>query len=140
MTALDLLLYEIDNGTFQLDACLDGLQDDQADEKLSPDGMTIRQMLPHLAEACVAMVEANDGISHKWGSYQPSSLDLQSLRDDLKDKRQAAKEALKRKADDGNCLKHGFDYLVAHDCYHIGQLALIRLKVDPSWNADSIYG
>ena len=37
-------------------------------------------------------------------------------------------------------VKHAFDYVALHDCYHVGQMCTLRLTLDPEWNAYSIYG
>lgn len=138
MTAAELIEYGIDDGTKQLHACLDGLTEDQVDTKLTPDGMTLREMVPHLAEACVAACEANEGVHHQWGSYQLADNSFPSLVGDLFARREEAKASCTA-GEDEKKIKNGFHYLVAHDCYHIGQMVLLRLKADPSWNSDSVY-
>lgn len=36
-------------------------------------------------------------------------------------------------------IEQGIDFLLMHDCYHVGQLAAFRLNTDPSWDPSSIY-
>ncbi len=139
MTAAEFLSLEIDDGTKQLNACLDGLAEGQIDERLTDDGMTIREILAHLAETCVAVRTANEGKSYDWGSYEPADRSLSALRADLFRLREVAKASCLEGEDDKRLL-NGYGYLVSHDCYHIGQLALLRLKADPSWNSDALYG
>ena len=50
----------------------------------------------------------------------------------------ARTEAVNTVLESGNFVV-GADFIVGHDAYHIGQLAQIRLALNPEWNAYSIY-
>jgi hypothetical protein len=42
-------------------------------------------------------------------------------------------------ATEANVREDAMHYIVLHDCYHVGQLCLVRLADDPNWDAYSIY-
>jgi len=35
--------------------------------------------------------------------------------------------------------KASLDYVVIHDAYHVGQMALLRLEQEPGWDPYSLY-
>jgi hypothetical protein len=42
-------------------------------------------------------------------------------------------------SDDDKILQSGAGYIVGHDNYHLGQLVITRMALDPSWEPYSIY-
>jgi uncharacterized damage-inducible protein DinB len=138
MTCREYIAYEIDNSGFQLDKVLDGLKAEHLDHQLTDKAMTPREILLHLAEAYLAFVTETEGGKHEWGTFQPSDRGWEGVLKQFREQRAKAVAAAMSAQDDTQ-LKHAHDYIVAHDYYHVGQLALLRVQLDPNWDPYSIY-
>ena len=117
---------------------LDGMPEEGIDRKLTPDGMSPREMLEHLCECYLAYLDLAEGRKHDWGSYRAPEKATGPLTSTWKDLRtRAVGVALASK--DPEVRENAIHYIALHDEYHVGQLCLIRLLAEPGWNADSIY-
>ena len=138
MTALELLKAEIDDAGYQLTKTMEGLDDVGAEHKATPDSMSAKEMIEHLAEAYVALSTEVAGGKHSWGTYKaadPTWVGVQSEWKSARDK--AADAALGAGTDAAIMLAH--DFIVAHDYYHVGQMVTLRLSLDPQFNFYGIY-
>jgi hypothetical protein len=139
MTASDLLRFEIDNVGHMLTACLDGMPEAGMDTPCGPGAMTPRDLLEHLGEAYVALVASCRGDKHSWGTFRIADKSSENLKKEFFRLRAEAITAVLAKGDDAS-LKHAYEFVVGHDNYHVGQLVLSRLQVQPDWNHYAIYG
>lgn len=136
MTALELLRYQLDDGTFQLNACLAPLPEEHYDLKVTPEGMSAREMAVHLCECAEALLAHVEGRPFRWGEFRLDDTSKSGLLAAWQDARARAVTAAL--ADD-RYAREAHAYLVAHDAYHVGQLCLIHLATNPGFNPYSIY-
>ncbi|HEY3781816.1 MAG TPA: hypothetical protein VGL56_12085 [Fimbriimonadaceae bacterium] len=137
MTAQELLAFEIENIGGQLRGAFAGLPDSLQDDKVCEGGMSPREMLEHLSEAYEATIASSKGEEYEWGTFTVDDKSWDNLISVFWDRREKATEAVL--VDDETKLKAGFDYIVAHDAYHVGQLAALRVGKEPGWDFYSIY-
>jgi hypothetical protein len=135
MTAKELLRHQFDDAGHQLDKVYEGV-DSSLDSKLSDSGRSPRETAAHLAECYSAILKEANGEKHEWGSFQPASNEWPALWNEMKSLREQAKELALQK--DG-WEEHAIAYGPAHDYYHVGQLAALRITKDPEWDPYSIY-
>ncbi|MDR3692396.1 MAG: DinB family protein [Fimbriimonas sp.] len=138
MTARALLDKQIDDVTYQLTMVLEGVDEAHLDHKVVPTAMSIREQVEHLCEVYTALEEMSRGVSHEWGTYKVEDTSWPSLTALFKDLRAKA-IVIVQTSDDEKTIMEGSGFIVNHDAYHVGQIALIRIAVDPSWNPYSIY-
>lgn len=139
MTAKELLRYQLDDAKFQLEQILAGLDGSHVDGKPINTGMSMRETLVHLAEAYTATIKEAAGEKHEWGQFElphESWADLVAQVFALRDKAVEAALGLEDEAKSVNQVHH---FLIAHDFYHVGQLASIRIATDANWNPYAIY-
>ena len=135
MTAKELLKHQIDDSGNQLVKVFDGI-DESLDSKLTDQAMSPRQVAAHLCECYQAVITEAAGGKHQWGSYQPSTTEWPALWQEVMALRSQASEAALGAAD---WETHANAFIPAHDYYHVGQLAMLRLTKDPAWDPYSIY-
>ena len=138
MDAKELFVHEFDDAGYQLSQVFAGLPEESWDAKVHPSAMSARETAAHLAEAYVACSKEVQGNEHEWGSYQPASAEPQGLLGALTQERNAARAAVLASADP-HALKSGLAFTANHDYYHVGQMATLRLHLDPEWDAYCIY-
>lgn len=138
MTAKDLALYGLESSGYQIEKVFEGIPDADWERALTSDGMTPRQMLEHLCECYTAYLKHAKGEQHNWGTYKAPDNSVEGLRAEQR-KLRAECKAIVEGSHDPDALTSAMDYLVLHDPYHVGQMALLRLQIDPNWNAYSIY-
>ncbi len=138
MTANEMVQYEIKHIAGQLRAVSEGMPEAGQDFSFTKEGMTPRQMLEHLCEAYDAVPDVAAGRNHEWGKFEAPDKSWAGLKKTLWDLRRKATEAVKD-ANNDKLAETAHDYIVVHDAYHVGQMALIRMHVDPDWDPHSIY-
>lgn len=135
MTTSELLKHQFDDAGYQLTKVLEGI-DDSLDFKLNEGGMTPRETVAHLGECYTAILTETKGEKHSWGSYQPSTTEWPALWTEVQGLRsQAAAVASEKEGWEDHASAFG----PAHDYYHVGQLAAIRIAKDAGWDPYSIY-
>lgn len=139
VTAKELLKYELDQAGKQIEACLDGMPEAGYSAKCSQNGMTTIEILEHFCEAYTALAAACQGEKYEWGSFAIEDKSAANVTGVFRELRAKAVDAC-LKGDDDASLQHAYDYVVGHDNYHVGQLVLLRLQVQPDWNSYAIYG
>lgn len=135
MTTKELLQHQFEDAAYQLEKVFEGI-DNSLDVKLTDQSMTPREIATHLAETYTAVIKETSGEKHEWGTFTPTTTEWPALWNEMKELRAKATAAALAKED---WETHAHAYIVAHDFYHVGQMAMIRLKQDPSWDAYSIY-
>lgn len=123
-----------------MDKCVEGWNPSAFDEKLTPETMSLRIALIHLAEVYVAVQKQCRGEEHEWGSYAPSSSAEGHLIQAFHEERRRAVEAILGLDDEEKAAHLALDFIILHDAYHVGQLCSLRLKIEPEWNMYVIYG
>ncbi len=124
---------------FQLEQVFLGMPEAAVDRKLSPNGMSPREILQHLTECYLAFQEESRGEKHDWGTYKAPDTAWEALHRSWAEAR-AESARIAQETDDPNLQAKAIELLALHDAYHVGQLSLIRLDVEPDWNMYSIYG
>lgn len=137
MTLSEYVRHEVDNVGFQLEKCLEGVREEDLGQKVCDQAMTLPDMVEHLCEVYQAVVTEAGGGKHEWGSFSIQDKSWTNLLSTFGTMRTAACDAVV--SDDEEKAKHAHDFIVAHDAYHVGQIALLRLKTNPDWNPYSIY-
>ncbi len=117
-----------------LSKCAEGLEGESWDFRSNPSAMTAREMFHHLTETSIAFVTICGGLEHEWGSYQPN----EAAQNDPWGTYVAARNKATALAEGGEDPKKVWVYLVAHESYHVGQLATIRVAIG-NWDPYSIY-
>lgn len=135
MTAKELLRIQFDDAGYMIDKVFEGV-DASLDAKLTEQSMSPREVAAHLAECYTAILKETAGEKHQWGTYKPASDEWDAQWAEFKDLRARATEAAVNK--DGWEV-HANSFGPAHDYYHVGQMAALRLSKDPGWDPLSIY-
>lgn len=136
MTVTDLIKIQLATSGNQLTKVFEGMPENLFEEKLVPSAMSPADTLIHLSECYVASKAAMSGEKHEWGTFtieDRSPANLLAVHKSLRD--QACEAALAQP----DHVDHAFDFIVLHDCYHIGQMAQFRLANTPDWNPYSLY-
>ena len=136
MTAREFLLKQLSDSEKQLSVAIKGLDAEMAEARPYPDGMTIREQLHHLAETTVATIAAYEGREHEWGTWDPENRSWEGVKEAWRTGRQAAIASL---PDTEEGLWEAHAYLLAHDYYHVGQIAAARRTVQPGWTSFELY-
>lgn len=136
MDARELLAWALEDSLYQVEKSYEGLAD--FDYKLNSIAKTPREILTHFCETCEAFVTEANGGTHTWGTYSLPPMEPNELMAKYRKLRAEASEVALM-ATDPKMIKKASEYLVSHESYHVGQLCLIRLAIDPNWNAYSLY-
>jgi hypothetical protein len=138
MDLKEVLKYQLESAGHQVDKVLEGLKEDQWDAKLRDDCMSPKEVVAHLTECYVAAQKDMVGQQHEWGSYMPADEAPPALLAEMREARQRAWDDLIKSGDE-KAVKAATQFIVLHDAYHVGQLATLRLGLDPQWDAYAIY-
>ena len=137
MDAKELFVSQFEDGASQLGAAFADFPADSWDAKSNPMAMSARETVVHLTEAYIACGKHLNGEKLQWGSYVAESDDPNRLLAVMIKERDIIKMAAL--AADPAEYKIVLAYASNHDYYHVGQMVTLRLHLDPTWNADSIY-
>jgi hypothetical protein len=123
----------------QLKACLNGMPEAGWSARLSDQTMTPLEMVNHLTECYQAFnyLAANGEHYKDWGSYEGPT-DANEAQARMWAEREKAGASVTADSSD-EVLSGASGYISHHDAYHIGQLAAIRMMVDPDWNPYAMY-
>jgi hypothetical protein len=138
MTATDLIKDQLDDSGYQLAKVIDGMPESGFDHKLTDIAMTPREQIAHLCEAYECFSVNAGGGKYEWGTYTAETGDTAALTVEFSKQRQKAVSAALSDASDEK-IKLANDYIVGHDYYHVGQMCLSRLAVQPDWDSYTIY-
>lgn len=108
------------------------------DAHLDPSAMSPREILEHLCECYVAYSAYAQGEKHDWGSYAAEDKGTGPLMSKCLELRASAIE--KGLASESEGIRNAsMDFIALHDCYHVGQVASLRIAKEPDWNSHSLY-
>lgn len=138
MSESNLLTAQLKDISYQLEKCLEGLTSADGEYRVAPTAFSITEIVNHLSETYTAVKTVGEGGKHEWGSYQPVSTDLPVAVAELWRLRALALDSLNA-LDAEKRTAIASDYIVLHDAYHVGQLVLSRLALQPEWDSFSIY-
>ena len=138
MTANELLNKQLADVSYQLDKVLDGVSESDLDFKICPTAMSIRETVEHLCEVYVVVEKESRGEKHSWGTYAIEDKSWSNLSSEFVRLRKVAVDIVS-KAETDKEFETALAYILAHDYYHVGQLASVRLATNPEWDAYSIY-
>ncbi|MBI5705834.1 MAG: hypothetical protein HZC36_02470 [Armatimonadetes bacterium] len=134
----DPLRYSLDTSGTQLTKVYEGLSEDLMDAHLDPSAMSPREILEHLCECYVAYSAYAQGEKHDWGSYAAEDKGTGPLMSKCLELRASAIE--KGLASESEGIRNAsMDFIALHDCYHVGQVASLRIAKEPDWNSHSLY-
>ena len=137
MTANDFALAQLNLAGYMLDKVYEGIDERTLDLRVSPTAMTAREMAEHLSECYVAAAKIAVGEKHEWGNFESADKSWPALLNQMRDLRTVAMDACLNGSDEGlDCASH---YVISHDNYHVGQLCLLRIAADSSWDPYCIY-
>lgn len=138
MDAIGLLRIAIDQSGNQIRQTYRGLNPCHADASLAPGAMTFLQTLDHLSECCLALSRSVDGEAHAWGSFRSEAEGLEGKMAEFWALRE---EGVAKALAEGSesALRHALDFIALHEAYHVGQLALLRSRLEPDWDFYAIY-
>lgn len=139
MSPKELLKTQLETAAVQLNGCLAGITDATLDSKLTSQAMTIREQIAHLGEAYQATKTSLAGGKHEWGQFEVPDTSMPALADYVMTLRSQAIDALMGE-DDAKAFELATDYIILHDAYHVGQMVIGRLEIEPDWNSYAIYG
>jgi hypothetical protein len=134
-----LLIAALEDVRRQVAACYADAPEGFADVRITSDAMTPKELIAHLNECYVAVEKEANGEKHEWGTYDAGGKSL----GDLMSEWEARHSEIVAKAEAGVSLdvaKAMLTFVILHNAYHVGQLVLARLQVQPDWNVYSIYG
>lgn len=131
---MELLAELADESGFQLKKTFEGLSGEDSAKKPVPAMMSARETVAHLTEVYHAATMRARGVEYRWGTYIVEG-DWETILRGFEDMRSSAIEVLTQ-GGHSELLK---DFVIAHDFYHVGQMATFRLSLDPKWDAYSIY-
>ena len=137
MDTKDLIKYQVEASGKQVDRVLDGLAEDKW-STTAGGCMSPSETVVHLTECYVAAQTHLSGGTHEWGSYKAEEEAPAELAAKMRSERTKAWDALLG-SDAADVGETATQYLLLHDAYHVGQLATLRMGVDPEWDAYSIY-
>jgi uncharacterized damage-inducible protein DinB len=122
----------------QLDQVLAGMKEEHADTKVGGISQSPRETLEHLTDCYVNTVKAAEGKQPEWGTFSAAGKTWNELQKCFEASRAEAVAKILAAPED-KVGELALNYVILHDAYHVGQLALIRIQTDPGWDAYSIY-
>jgi hypothetical protein len=139
MTSNELIQHQLQEGGLQVARVFEGMSESDFDGRAHASMMSPREILGHLCECYEATLKGLNGVEHEWGTYQMEAGSGQELLTATIAKRGEAEAAVMASGSD-DAFKKATDYILLHDAYHVGQMAIQRLALNPDWNAYSLYG
>ena len=133
----DLIFSQLRQNEKMLWKIFEGISDSELDFRPLPTALSLREHLGHLCAGCEALMAIRQGREYDWdniASHGSTVLELLSKFRQLRLEALPAGESINLEA--ASLLS---DYLILHEAYHIGQLALSRKALDPSWDSLKLY-
>ena len=138
MTVNEFLAEQLADTHLQVTAVYEGLPNADWDKKSNEAAMSPREILGHLTECCHAFL-SEDPNKYEWGTYQIGDKANEDLMAEYNDLRSKCVDKANNATED-EVMRGASNFIALHEAYHVGQLATLRLSLDPEWNAYSIYG
>ncbi|MEI8281950.1 MAG: hypothetical protein WCG75_06065, partial [Armatimonadota bacterium] len=137
MTGKDFAISLLEESGYQFKMCLANISDDGFVSKPLGHVMSLREALEHQAEACIAVQKDAVGEKHQWGTYHFPEAPIADLIEIYDVERAKAVDIALDKFDEHS--HYAKDYLIAHEFYHVGQMAAVRIALNDGFEAYSIY-
>jgi uncharacterized damage-inducible protein DinB len=121
-----------------LNRVIDGFPDSAWDSRLTPSSKSAKVILGHLTMVYAAYIALLETGHVDWARYDPAEKSVDELIADLRETRRFAVD--EANGSEMPLIHRGaLEYVVMHEMYHIGQLALLRSEAQPEWNAEAIF-
>ena len=138
MNANELMVFEVETTSKQIKTICDGLNGNQLHFKSNPEHRSILEQLEHICECYHAFLVIHKGGQHNWGSYEIQDKSIENIMKIFNELVDEAKQILLANNDE-KTVENAFHYITNHDAYHVGQMARLRLDIEPEWDMYSIY-
>lgn len=117
---------------------LDHFPDSAWGTTLTPTSKTAQEIVGHLTSVYAAYIALLETGRVDWNRYDPAGKSPGELVAELRDIRHYAVE--QANGSEMPLIHRGaLEYIVMHEMYHVGQLALIRSETEPQWDAEAIF-
>jgi len=132
------LITSLASSVYQVEKVFEGLTEDQINIKITDQAMSALEHAEHLCEVYHAFMVEADGGKYEWGQAYSSGCNTLSEKLELILSSHGKAVDLTESNPDGVgatvC-----DYIISHNSYHVGQMCLLRMKLDSAWNPYCIY-
>ena len=139
MSAPAFLIHSLDSAAKQVHAVFTGINGDLWNHQVVPEAMSPIQTATHLAHCYTAFLAEAAGEHWDWSKpFELGTSEPGEALNKMNSLRNEAIDVLKSTSDEAVITK-AVDFLLMHDCYHVGQMAIFRMNTDPSWDPYSLY-
>ncbi len=139
MSAPEFLMSGLNSAAKQINAVFSNIATDHWDHRATSEAMTPLESIRHLAHCYTAFMSEARGQAWDWRA--PFDLGVTEPGDMLAKANEIRAQAvdLVKSSTDESIYEKAIDYILLHDAYHVGQMALFRMQTDPTWDPSSIY-
>jgi uncharacterized damage-inducible protein DinB len=140
MNSRDLILSGLAKVNVQVERVFEAMPPEIWNARLSDEAMTPLETLEHLCHVIFAFsTEVATGEPFDWDTeFATGMKDPVELWDRFVADRARAVTMVSGSSDD-EVFARAFDYLILHEAYHVGQMAQLRITMEPDWNPYSLY-
>lgn len=140
MNSRDLILSGLAKVNVQVERVFEGLPVSSWNARVSEEAMSPLETVEHLCHVIFAFTtEVTTGEPFDWEQdFATGISDPLDLWDRFVADRARAVSMVSSSEDDV-AFAHAFDYIILHEAYHVGQIALLRISTEPDWNPYSLY-
>lgn len=128
----------LDKCEFQFIQSVRDLSTTQYNQKLTFETRSVYETLVHLIDVCYAYQALRKNQKYSWQSFTTEHAGKEKAFSLFLD---VWKETflIACDIDSEKEFLDAIDYLALHMSYHVGQICALRMKIDPKWDAKSIY-
>lgn len=123
---------------FQLVQCIQDLSTSLFEEKLTFETRNVYETLAHLIDVCYAYQHLRTGKKYKWQSFTTDCVKKEDVFSVFLEVWEKTREYACQ-IDTEKEFLDTVEYLALHISYHVGQICALRMKIDPKWDAKTIY-
>lgn len=136
-----LLKSALQSTNYQITKVFEGFSDERGefDIRICPEAKTARETLEHLCDCYQGFMEMSHDKEYVWGSFHAENQSTSQLLETCHELRKKAENFALSHAHDPKAAEFALGMLSLHEAYHVGQMCLLRIRVDPTWNPYSIY-
>lgn len=139
MSAPGFLINGLNAAAKQIHAVFDSIATDHWDRRATSEAMTPLESIRHLAHCYTAFMSEARGQSWDWRA--PFDLGVTEPEDILAKANELRAQAVDmvKSSTDETIYEKAINYILLHDAYHVGQMALFRMQTDPTLDPHSLY-
>ncbi|MCC6686573.1 MAG: DinB family protein [Fimbriimonadaceae bacterium] len=139
MSAPEFLISGLNAAAKQINAVFSNIAADHWDRRATSEAMTPLESIRHLAHCYTAFMSEARGQSWDWRA--PFDLGVTEPEDILAKANELRAQAVDmvKSSTDETIYEKAINYILLHDAYHVGQMALFRMQTDPTWDPHSLY-